>query len=83
MVLMNIIKWLLLCCFVLGLSVGKGAEIWSQKFCSWQAKLGFSLRPLSNPPLTVTRVRCVMDVITKLCISITDFSFVFGDIYGS
>ena len=52
------------------LSVGKRAEIWSQKFwSSWRAKLEFSLRPLSNPSLIVTHVRCVMNVIIRLWIS--------------
>ena len=32
----------------------------------WQAKLEFSLRLLCNPSLTVTHVRCVMDVNIKL-----------------
>ena len=50
------------------LSVGKRTEIWSLKFeSSWHAKL----ESLSNTSLTVSHVRCVMNVIIRLWISLT------------
>ena len=47
--------------------IGKSVKIWSQKLkSSWPVKLGFSLKPLSNPSLTGTHVGCVMNVIIGL-----------------
>ena len=38
---------------LVGLSVGRSVEIWSEKFrSSWPAKLEFSLKPLSNPSVS-------------------------------
>jgi len=64
------------------LPLSVGVEIWSEKFRSnWPIKLGFSLKPLSNPPVSVTLVKCIVNVIIGLWISLTSIDHVLGSLW--